>query len=60
MAQGKKLKVWDLTDLKAAGQSSGRRGAGITCDGPGFSETGGSGDGLQRWLRAANDFLGQI
>lgn len=29
---------------------------GVTCDGPGVPEIGGSGDGLQDWQRATNDF----
>lgn len=50
MAQGKKLfvslEVWDLTDLRRwpEGNKSKRW---CTCDGHGFAETGGSGDGLQ-------------
>lgn len=31
---------------------------GVTCDGPDFCDTGGSGDGLQEWQRAGNYFLG--
>lgn len=30
----------------------------VTCDGPGFPATGGSGEGLQGWQRAGNDFFG--
>lgn len=33
---------------------------GVTCDGTGFHETGGSGPGHQGWQRGANDFLRSV
>lgn len=32
----------------------------VSCDGPGFPETGGSDDGLQGWQREASDDLGVL
>lgn len=59
MSQGKKLlsslKAWDLTRGQGVKQVVG----GVQCNGPAFSETGGSANALQRWQREADDFLGQ-
>uniref|UniRef100_A0AAX7VVJ6 Adenylate kinase isoenzyme 6 n=1 Tax=Astatotilapia calliptera TaxID=8154 RepID=A0AAX7VVJ6_ASTCA len=44
----------DLIDLRHQPE----RSRVLTCNGPGFPETGGSGDGLRGWQRAASDFLG--
>lgn len=66
MAQGKmlfvSLQVWNLIDLRRRPewQRVKQVVSGVTCEGPGVTETGGAGDGIKGWQRAANYFFGGV
>lgn len=54
--------MYDLYEVLTRGQQVKQvegEVQGVSCDGPSFLKMGGSGDGLQRRQRAANDFLQQ-